>query len=165
MQGDLNSAHPGGRWDYAQPLNKDIGIADNKLEHFLSSTGGHSYVQQEHTWKGKGCQAALDHVITHITRIYHLTPLVAKPNPKSHKKFDYDQIWTKLPHMDFPKLDNPTRTPPPDFSHRIDTVFFQRHIDDWKARIKTQIQGELTKNPMGQALADLIQKEKSRNPG
>ena len=28
LQGDLNSAHPGGRWDYAQPLNKDIGMAD-----------------------------------------------------------------------------------------------------------------------------------------
>jgi len=23
---------------------------DNKLEHFLNSTGGHSYAQQEHTW-------------------------------------------------------------------------------------------------------------------
>ena len=40
MQGDLYSAHPCCRWDYAQPLNKDIGVADNKLEHFLSSTGG-----------------------------------------------------------------------------------------------------------------------------
>jgi len=64
MQGDLNCAHPGCRWDYAQPLNRDLGMADNKLEHFLNSTGGHSYAQQEHTWKGKGCQAALDHVIT-----------------------------------------------------------------------------------------------------
>jgi len=44
MQGDLNCAHPGCRWDYAQPLNKDIGMADNKLEHFLSSTRRHSYV-------------------------------------------------------------------------------------------------------------------------
>ena len=61
MQGDLNCTHPGCRWDYAQPLNKDIGTADNKLEHFLSSTGGHSHVQQEHTWKGKGCKAVLDH--------------------------------------------------------------------------------------------------------
>jgi len=54
MQGDLNCAHPGCQWDYAQPLNRDLGMADNKLEHFLSSTGGHSYAQQEHTWKGKG---------------------------------------------------------------------------------------------------------------
>ena len=60
--------------------------------------------------------------------------------------------------MDFPKLDNPALTPPPDFSQRIDTVF-KRHIDDWKVRIKNQIQGELTENPTGQALADLIQKE------
>ena len=59
MQGDLNCAHPGCRWDYAQPLNKDIGMADNKLEHFLNSTGGHS---SYNTWKGKGCQAALDRV-------------------------------------------------------------------------------------------------------
>jgi len=64
MQGDLNSAHPSCRWDYAQPLNKYIVVADNKLDHFLSNTGGNSYVQQEHTWKGKGCQAALDHVVT-----------------------------------------------------------------------------------------------------
>ena len=35
LQGDLNCAHPGGRWDYAQPLNKDIGMADNKLEHLI----------------------------------------------------------------------------------------------------------------------------------
>ena len=63
MQGDLNCAHPGCRWDYAQPLNNDLGTADNKLEHFLNSTRGHSYTQQEHTWKDKGCQAALDHVI------------------------------------------------------------------------------------------------------
>jgi len=49
MQGDLNCAHPGSRWDYAQPLNRDLGTADNRFEHFLSSTGGHSYAQQEHT--------------------------------------------------------------------------------------------------------------------
>jgi len=91
MQGDLNCAHPGCRWDYAQPLNKDLGTADNKLEHFLKSTGGHSYAQQEHTWKGKGCQAALDHVITWN---YYLPPQITKPNPKSHKKFDHNQIWT-----------------------------------------------------------------------
>jgi len=64
MQGNLNCAHLGCRWDYVQPLNKDIEMADNKLEHLLSSTRGHSYVQQEHTWKGKGCQAALDRVVT-----------------------------------------------------------------------------------------------------
>jgi len=156
MQGDLNCAHPGCRWDYAQPLNKDIGTADNKLEHFLSSTGGHSYAQQEHTWKGKGCQAALDHVITWN---YYLPPQVTKPNPKSHKKFDHNQIWTQLPHLDFPKLANPAWTSPPDFSQRIDTVFFKRHVDDWKVRIKTQIQGDLVKNPTGQALADLIHEE------
>ena len=46
MQGDLNCAHLGCRWDYAQPLNKDLGMADNKLEHFLNSTGGHFYEQQ-----------------------------------------------------------------------------------------------------------------------
>jgi len=156
MQGDLNSAHQGCWWDYAQPLNEDVGMADNILEHFFSSTGGHSHVQQEHKWKGKGCQAALDHVITWN---YHLPPQVAKPNPKSQQKFDHNQIWTQLPHMAFPKLDNPARTPPPDFSQRINTVFFKRHIDDWKVRIKKQIQGELTENPTGQALADLIQKE------
>jgi len=39
-----------------------------------------------------------------------------------------------------------------------DTVFFKRHVDDWKTRIKTQIQGDLNKNPTGQALADLIHK-------
>ena len=90
MQGDLNCAHPGCRWDYAQPLNRDLGMADNKLEHFLNSTGGHSYAQQEHTWKGKGCQAALDHGITWN---YHLSPQITKPNPKSHKKSDHNQIW------------------------------------------------------------------------
>jgi len=47
MQGDLNCAHPECQWDYAQPLNKDIGTADNKLEHFLQNTSGHFYTQQE----------------------------------------------------------------------------------------------------------------------
>jgi len=113
LQGDLNSAHLGCRWDYALPLNKDIGTADNKLEHFLSSTGGHSHTQQEHTWKGKACQVALDHVVTWN---YHLPPHVAKQNPKFHKKFDHNQIWTQLPHMDLPKQETPARTTPPDFS-------------------------------------------------
>jgi len=45
MQGDLNFAHPGSRWDYAQPLNRDLGTADNRFEHLLSN----SYAQQEHT--------------------------------------------------------------------------------------------------------------------
>jgi len=156
MQGDLNCAHSGCQWDYAQPLNRDLGMTDNKLEHFLSSTGGHSYAQQEHTWKGKGCQAALDHVITCNN---HLPPSTTKPNPKSHEKFDHNQIWTQLPHLDFPKLAKTARTTPPDFSQRIDTVFFKRHVDDWKARIKTQIKGDLDENPTGQALADLIHKE------
>ena len=31
MHGDLNSAHSGCQWNYAQPLNKDIGTEDNKL--------------------------------------------------------------------------------------------------------------------------------------
>jgi len=156
MQGDLNCAHPGCRWDYAQPLNKDLGMADNKLEHFLNSTGGHPYAQQEHTWKGKGCQAELDHVLTWN---YYLTAQITKPNPKSHKKFDRNQIWTQFPHLDFPKLANTARTTPPDFSQRINTVFFKRHVDDWKVRIKTQILGDLVENPTGQALADLIHKE------
>ena len=45
LQGDLNCAHPGGRWDYAQPLNKDIGTADKKLEHFIKTTNGYFYAQ------------------------------------------------------------------------------------------------------------------------
>jgi len=65
--------------------------------------------------------------------------------------------------MDFPRLDSnhhqPSTDPPPDFSQRIGTVFFKRHINDWKVRIKKQIQGELTETPTGQALADLIQKQ------
>ena len=100
---------------------------------------------------GKGCQAALDHVITWN---YYLPPQITKPNPKSHKKFDHNQIWTQLPHLDLPKLANPARTTPPGFSQRIDTIFFKRHVDDWKARMKTQIQGDLVENPTGQALAD-----------
>jgi len=126
----------------AQPLNTDLGMADNKLEHFLNSTGGHSYAQQEHTWRGKECRAALDHVLTWN---YYLPPHTTKPNPKSHQKFDHSQIWTQLPHLDFPKLANTARTTPPDFSQRIDTVFFKRHVDDWKVRIKTQIQGDWSK--------------------
>jgi len=131
-------------------------MTDNKLEHFLNSTGGHSYAQQVHTWKGKGCRAALDHVITWN---YYLPPQTTKPNPKSHKKFDHNQIWTQLPHLDFPKLANTARTTPRDFSQQIDTVFFKRHVDDWKVRIKTQIQEDLVENPTNQALADRIHKE------
>ena len=51
------------------------------------------------------------------------------------------------------------RTTQPDFSQRMDTVFFKRHVDEWKTRIKTQIQGYLKESPTGQALADLIHKE------
>ena len=64
MLGDLNCAHQGCRWEYAQPLNKDIGTADNKLENFLQNTSGCFHTQQEPTWQGKECRAALDHVIT-----------------------------------------------------------------------------------------------------
>jgi len=109
--------------------------------------------------EGEGMQssaAALDHVVTWN---YHLSPHVTKLNPKSHKKFDHNQTWTQLPHINFPKQAHPARTPPPDISQRIDTVFFKGHTDDWKARIKKQILGELEKNPTGEALADLIQKE------
>jgi len=155
MQGDLNCAHPGCRWDYAQPLNKDLGTADNKQENLLRNTSGHFYAQQEHTWKVKECRAALDHVITWN---YYLPPQTARPTLKSHKKFDHCQIWTQLPHLDFPKRANTARTTKPDFSQRIDTVFFKRHVDDWKVRIKTQIQCDLNENPTGQALADLINK-------
>jgi len=91
---------------------------------------------------------------------YHLPPQTARPIPKSHKKFDHCRIWTQLlPHLDFPKRVNTARTTQPDFSQRIDTVFFKRHVDDWKVRTKTQIQGDLDENPTGQALADLIHKE------
>jgi len=94
-----------------------------------------------------------------MTWNYYLPPQVTKQNPKSHKKLNHNQIWTQLPHLDFPRLANPARTSPPDFSQRIDTVFFKRHVDDWKVQIKTQIQGDLSKNPTGQALADLIHTE------
>ena len=56
-------------------------------------------------------------------------------------------------------ITNTARTTQPDFSQRIDTVFFKRHVDDWKVRIKSQIKGELDVNPTGQALADLIHEE------
>ena len=79
--------------------------------------------------------------------------------PQIPLKFDHNQLWTQLPHLDSPKLANTARTTPPDFSKRIDTVFFKRHVDDWKARIKTQIKEALAENPTGQALADLIHKE------
>ena len=46
MLGDLNCAHQGCRWEYAQPLNKDIGTADNKLENFLQTTSSdHDFLQ------------------------------------------------------------------------------------------------------------------------
>jgi len=128
---------------------------DNKLEHFLENTSGHFHAQQEYTWKGKECRAALDHVL----KWNYLPPQTARLIPKSHKKFDHCQIWTQLPHLDFPKQTNTARTTQSDFSQRIDTVFFKRHVDDWKAQIKTQIQEDLDDNPTGQALADLIHKE------
>ena len=59
----------------------------------------------------------------------------------------------------FPKTGQHCPDHQPDFSLRIDTVFLKRHVDDWKARIKTQIQGDLDENPTSQALADLIHKE------
>jgi len=73
MQGDLNCAHPGCPWDYAQPL--DLGMADNKLEHFLNITGGHSYAQQEHTWKGKGSHLSLPFCLLELERriVFNLT--------------------------------------------------------------------------------------------
>lgn len=83
LHGDLNCAHSGCWWDYAQPLNRNLGIADNKFETFLNNIGGHSHRKQEHTWRGKDCQAALDDAVTWN---YHLPPHVTKPNPKSHKK-------------------------------------------------------------------------------
>ena len=61
----------------------------------------------------------------------------------------------------FSKQASTSRTTQPDFSQRIDTVFFKRHVDEWKTRIASQIQGDLKENPTGQALADLIQKEQS----
>jgi len=94
-----------------------------------------------------------------ITWNYYLPPQITKPNSKSHKKIYHNQIWTQLPNLDFPKLANPARTTPPDFPQRIDTVFFKRHVDDWKVRIKKQIQGDLVETPTGQALVDLIHKE------
>jgi len=149
MQGDLNCAHPGCRWDYAQPLKRDIGTADNKLEHFLENTSGHFHAQQEYTWRGKECRAALHHVLTWN---YHLPPQTARLIPKSHKKFDHCQLWTQwgswvlkeVPNCPtWTSLNGQTHSPnhPTRLLQRIDTVFFKRHVDDWKARIKTQIQG------------------------
>ena len=126
------------------------------MEYFIKTTNGHFYAQQEHTWTGKECRAALDHVLTWN---YHLPSPATRTLPKSHKKFDHSQIWTQLPHLDFPKQACTARTTQPDFSQRIDTVFIKRHADEWKTRIKTQIQGDLDETPTGQALADLIHKE------
>ena len=131
---------------------KTLERRDNKLEHFLKNTSGCFHAQQEHTWKGKERRAALDHVLTWN---YHLPPQAARPIPKSHRKFDQCQVWTQLPHLDFPKQANTARITQPDFYQRIDTVFFKH----WKVRIKLQIKGELDVNPTGQALADLIHEE------
>jgi len=38
-----------------------------------------------------------------MTWNYHLPPQAARPTPKSHTKFDHCQVWTQLPHLDFPK--------------------------------------------------------------
>ena len=98
-------------------------------------------------------------IYSHGLGNYYLPPQTTKPNHKYHKKFDHSQTWTQLPNLNFPKLANTAQTTPPDFFQRIDTVFFKRHVDDWKVRIKTQIQGDLVENLTGQALADIIHKE------
>ena len=49
MMGDLNCAHPGSRWEYAQLLNRDLGMADNKFEIFLSSTQTYVYTDTQDT--------------------------------------------------------------------------------------------------------------------
>ena len=97
-----------GLW-YAQPLNRDTGTVDTKLATFLTDTGCHSHVQQEYIWMGKDRQAALDQVVTWN---YHLPPHISRPNPKSYKKFDHNQIWTQPLHVDFPEHTHLARTSP-----------------------------------------------------
>ena len=68
---------------YLGYLNKDIGTADNKLENFLQNTSGCFHTQQEPTWQGKECRAALDHVITWN---YHLPPQAARNGNRQSRK-------------------------------------------------------------------------------
>jgi len=103
------------------------GTPDIRLATFLTNIGGHTLIKQGYTWIGKECQAALDHVVTWN---YHLPLQFSRPNPKSHKRFDHNQIWTQLPQIDFPEHTHPARTSPLDFPQRIDTVFFKMHTDD-----------------------------------
>jgi len=114
-------------------------MADNKLEHFLNSTGGHCYAQQEHTWSGKECRTALDHVLTWN---YYLPPQTTKHKPKSHNKFDLSQIWTQLPHLDFPKLENPIGQALADLIHKEQKILAKevRWLQDkaWKARRRAE---------------------------
>ena len=59
----------------------------------------------------------------------------------------------------FPKTGKHSPGPPNPISPNVLTPSsFKRRVDDCKARIKTQIQGDLDENPTGQALADLIHK-------
>jgi len=61
--------------------------------------------------------------------------------------------------LNFPEHTHSARTYPPDFSQRIDTVFFKRYADEWRTRTKNQILGDLEEDPTCQSLADLIKKE------
>jgi len=126
--GDMNGSTPGGRHNYAHPMEKNLVEADVRLAKFCADSKRTISSPTEHTSKrGHKC-AKLDHGISWN---FHLASQRAVFNHVAHQRFDHAILSFSLPAEEFSKKPQPARRQLA-LTDRIDAVFFQNHLRAWQ---------------------------------
>jgi len=132
---DMNGSTPGGRHNYAHPMEKNIVEADDQLTKFCADSKGTMSSPTENTWKRGDKCAKLDHGIS--WNIHFPSPR-AVFNDVAHQRFDHAILSFSLPAEEFSKKPQPARRQlaPTD---RIDAVLFQNHLRAWQDAVQDKM--------------------------
>jgi len=133
--GNMNGSIPGGRHNYAHPMERNLVEADVRLAKFCADSKGTLSSPTEHTWKRGDKYALLD---LGISWNFHLASPRAVFNDVAHQRFDHAILSFSLPVEEFSKKPQPARRQLA-LTDRINAVFFQNHLRAWQDAVQDKM--------------------------
>jgi len=132
---DMNGTFPGGRHNYAHPMEKSLDEADDRLARFCANSKGTISSPVEFTWKRGEKRAKIDHGVSWN---FPLATPRAVFNNTAHQRIDHAILSFGLPTEEFARKPQPAnRSLAP--TDRLDAVFFHNHIQAWQEVVQCRM--------------------------
>jgi len=131
----MNGSVPGGQHNYAHPMEKSLGEADDRLAKFCANSKGTISSPVEFTWKRGEKRAKIDHSISWNFPL--ATPRAAF-NDTAHQWFDHAIFSFGLPTEEFARKPQPARRSLA-LTDRVDAVLFHSHIWAWQEAVQRRM--------------------------